>query len=188
MMFAEVTFDGDLSTCVWQGLLFLFLLGGVLFVLCYLVGGQTPVASRNSRPERFAASFESLKPVGSTDGPPTRESPAPSNRGQDSAAAKDKRRALRRGGNPVPVLVSDVPGQAQPIPGLVLNRSKGGLCLAVPEPVDVGRLLAVRTADFPEGLDSVQIRVRHCKRKAGSCHLGCQFVETYPWSVILIFG
>ncbi len=188
MMFAEVTFDGDLSTCVWQGLVFLLLLGGVLFVLCYLVGGQTPVASGNSRPERFGARFDALKAIGATDSPPAPDSPAASNLRQDSAADKDKRRALRRGGNPVPVLVSDVPAQAEPFHGLVLNRSKGGLCLAVPEPVDVGRLLAVRTADFPEGLDSVQIRVRHCQRKGNSCQLGCQFVETHPWSVILIFG
>jgi hypothetical protein len=188
MVFAEVTFDGDLSTCAWEGLVFLLLLGGILFALCYFVAGQNPVASSSSRPKKSGVRFDSLKVSGSTESPPQREPLAASKNGHDNGRTKDKRRALRRGGSPVPVLVSDVETQAESIQGLVLNRSKGGLCLSVSQPIEVGRLLAVRTSNFPEDLDSVQLRVRHCKQKGDSCRLGCQFMQAYPWSVILIFG
>jgi hypothetical protein len=188
MVLAEVTLDADLSACAWQGLIFLLLLGGVLFFLCYLVVGQNPVASANSRAQRLGPKLDSLKPSTNTESPPEREPQVGFKRGQHGGAPKCKRGALRRGGNPVPVLVSDLVEPEEAIQGLVLNRSRGGLCLSVPQPIEVGRLLAVRTPDFPEGLDPVQIRVRHCSQKGDTCHLGCQFMQTHPWSVLLIFG
>jgi PilZ domain len=188
VILAEVTLDGDLSTCAWQALLFLLLLGGVLFCLCYLVGERNPVASGTTRAERLARRLGSLNAAIPAKTPAAPEPSAAANRSHNRRGPKEFRSSLRRRGKVVPVLVSDVEASMEPIQGLVLNRSRGGLCLSVPQPVEVGRLLAVRTADFPEDLDSVQIRVRHCKRKGDSCHLGCQFVESHPWSVLLIFG
>jgi len=188
MVLAEVTLDADLYACAWQAMVFLLLLGGVLFFLCYLVVGQNPVASTNSRTERLGPKLDSFKPSNNTESPPAREPQAGLKRGQHVGAPRCKRGALRRGGNPVPVLVSNLVGPDEAIQGLVLNRSRGGLCLSVPQPIEVGRLLAVRTPDFPDDLDSVQIRVRHCMKKGDSCHLGCQFMQTHPWSVLLIFG
>jgi hypothetical protein len=188
MVLAEVTLDADLSACAWQALVFLLMLGGVLFFLCYLVVGQNPVASGNGRAERLGPRLASLNAARPTESATAREPLPGRKRGQNPDAGNCKRHSLRRGGNPVPVLVSDLEAPEEPIQGLVLNRSRGGLCLAVPQPIEVGRLLAVRTPDFPEGLDSVQIRVRHCNQKGDSCHLGCQFMEAHPWSVLLIFG
>jgi hypothetical protein len=189
MVLAEITLDADLSACAWQGLVFLLLLGGVLFSLCYLVVGHNPVASGNSRAQRLGPKLDSLNTSNNTESPLAREPQAGlTQRGQHGGAPKCKRSSLRRGGNPVPVLVSDLVEPEEDIQGLVLNRSRGGLCLSVPQPVEVGRLLAVRTPDFPEGLDPVQIRVRHCMQKGDTCHLGCQFMQTHPWSVLLIFG
>jgi hypothetical protein len=188
MIFAEVTLDGDLSTCVWQGLLFLLLLGGVLFLLCYVMNSQAPVASDDFRKTRSGPKVDSLHALNATK---NASEPAPlngSHRRQDRGSPKDNRRSLRRGGNPVPVLVSDLEAGEETLQGLVLNRSRGGLCLSVPHRVEVGRLLSVRTPDYPEDLGSVQIRVRHCKRKGDSFQLGCQFMETHPWSVLLLFG
>jgi hypothetical protein len=184
MILAEVTLDGDWSTCAWQGVLFLLLLGGVLFFLCYLVGGQSSITSGAHRGERLGPDL---------DGPSTASQSAldsltPTPRVQNPNAHRDKRSSLRRGGNPVAVFVSDVEAPGKSVQGRVLNRSRGGLCLSVPQAVEVGRVLAVRTSDYPEGLESVQVRVRHCQPKGASCRLGCQFLETHPWSVLLLFG
>ena len=103
-------------------------------------------------------------------------------------SGRDKRGSLRRGGEPIPVFVSNnlVPGE--PMQGMVLNRSRGGLCLSIPQPVEVDQTLAVRTGHFPEDLASVQLRVRHCQQTRDGWRIGCQFVQELPWNVILMFG
>src|SRR5262249_9753899 len=62
----------------------------------------------------------------------------------------ERRSALRRGGNPVAILISDAETRAKPSPGFVIDRSTGGLCLSVPEPVVEGTILSVRTSNAPE--------------------------------------
>src|SRR5438067_1144005 len=125
MIFAEVTLDGDLSTCVWQGLLFLLLLGGVLFLLCYVMSSQNPVASDDFRKARPGPKVDSLHSLNATKNPEPPLNGA--HRRQVRGSSKDNRRSLRRGGNPVPVLVSDLEAGDETLQGLVLNRSRGGL-------------------------------------------------------------
>jgi hypothetical protein len=105
-----------------------------------------------------------------------------------SSGTKDKRSSLRRGGNPIAVVVSDALVPGDPAPGLVVNRSRGGLCLMLPRKFDVGQLVAVRSGNFPKEQPSVQLRVRHCKQIGDRWRLGCQFVEDLPWSTVLLFG
>jgi len=103
-------------------------------------------------------------------------------------ANQERRIALRRGGNPVSILISDANAQAQPTPGYVVDRSTGGLCLSVSNSVPEGTVLSVRTTNAPQTVPWVQIEVKNCRLVGTEYELGCRFVRTPPWSVMLLFG
>jgi hypothetical protein len=86
------------------------------------------------------------------------------------------------------VFVAPGMDSAEPGEGLVVNRSRGGLCLVVHGPVEKGSLLRVRAAHVPDDMPWVPVHVRRCQAKGDSWRLGCQFVEKLPWSVVLLFG
>jgi len=101
---------------------------------------------------------------------------------------RERRGALRRGGNPVAILISDADARAEPSHGWVVDRSTGGLCLSVPEAVAEGSVLSVRTSNAPTTVPWVQIEVKNCRLVGKEYELGCRFVRTPPWSVMLLFG
>lgn len=101
---------------------------------------------------------------------------------------QDRRRALRRGGNPVAILVTDANTKGSPSPGYVLDRSTGGLCLSVSEEIPAGAVLSVRTANAPQTVPWIQVEVRNCRPVGNEYELGCKFIRTPPWSVLLLFG
>lgn len=141
----------------------------VVFLLGQLIFGRAP---KKPSMERYATL---LRPVQVDD---------PFQRG----SAGEKRASVRRKGNPVVVLVSDAEGQAKPYEACVMDRSIGGLGVVVDNPVDVGTILSIRTASAPASVPWVQIEVRNCRKTNESWELGCQFVRTPPWSVLLLFG
>lgn len=100
----------------------------------------------------------------------------------------ERRNAMRRGGNPIAVLISDAEAHANPTTGYVLDRSTGGLCLSVPQEITIGTVLSVRTTNAPESIQWVQVEVKTCRPNSGEFELNCQFVRTPPWSVMLLFG
>jgi hypothetical protein len=101
----------------------------------------------------------------------------------------DRRRALRRGGNPVIVLISDAEGKAEPAQGWVLDRSTGGLCLGIDGEIPAGAIISVRAANAPPTIPWVQLEVRNCRAVGkGEYELGCKFLKTPPWNVLLLFG
>jgi hypothetical protein len=100
----------------------------------------------------------------------------------------EKRAALRRPGNPVPVLISDAPATAEPYYGWVLDRSVGGLRLTVETAVATGTILSLRPTNAPETAPWVQVEVRHCHQDGKNWELGCQFLKTPSWGVLLLFG
>jgi hypothetical protein len=187
MILAELIVDGDAATYAEEALFFLLFLGGALFFVTSVVLGQNPALSTPASRKRSLTKNNRVGAARSTDGALGLQRPA---NVPDSASAggKDKRRSLRRDSNPIAIFVSDALIPGDPVEGLVLNRSRGGLCLSVPQKADVGQLLAVRTADFPQALASVQLRVRHCKQTGEAWRLGCQFVDDLPWSTVLLFG
>src|SRR5437588_11227661 len=150
MVLAEVTIDGDLSTYAGEALVFLFLVGGALFLLTTVVLAQNPISSDPSRRKIYIPKDDSLSTVNDQEGPITRESQTSLRCGRRGFRASDKRRSMRRGGNPVLVVISDSLQPQHLVQGLVLNRSRGGLSLSMRQKVEVGRLLAVRTPDFPD--------------------------------------
>jgi hypothetical protein len=101
---------------------------------------------------------------------------------------QERRGALRRGGNPIAILISDAEAHTDPTPGYVVDRSTGGLCLSVPNAVPEGTVLSVRTTNAPQTVPWVQIEVKNCRAVGGEYELGCRFVRTPPWSVMLLFG
>jgi PilZ domain len=99
----------------------------------------------------------------------------------------EKRSSLRRGGSQVSVFVSDAEGEARPIRGTVVDRSAGGLAIAVDEPLPPGEVLSVRVANTQD-MPWVQVSVRNFRREGNYYLLGCQFLRPQPWSILLLFG
>jgi hypothetical protein len=95
--------------------------------------------------------------------------------GPGRAAAAERRRAVRRGGQPVEILVRD---KEETFPGWVMDRSPGGLGLQLPRPVGWAVTLSVRACDAPKGTPWVPVHVRRCQ-PLGPRHwsVGCQFVK-----------
>jgi hypothetical protein len=100
----------------------------------------------------------------------------------------EKRSALRRQGNPVEVAIADSEGQTELTRGWVVDRSTGGLCLSLFQPLDVGSVVNVRPCRVEPAPPWVRVEVRKCRRQPDGWEVGCQFVRTPPWSVLLLFG
>ncbi len=102
-------------------------------------------------------------------------------------AGDARRRSIRRGGPPTAIRVARAPtadpeGTAE---GLVLDRSEGGLCVAVERPVRAGDMVYLRAA--PDS-SWVGVVVRHCRDCGGYFLLGCQYPDGLPLADRLQFG
>jgi hypothetical protein len=105
-----------------------------------------------------------------------------------SHGMREKRVWLRREGNQMEIDVADIGLTQPPVQGMVLNRSRGGLLLSLPQPTAAGTILSVRPPNAPDEQMWIHVEVRHCKQKADRWHLGCKFTKRLPWSVLLLFG
>jgi hypothetical protein len=103
-------------------------------------------------------------------------------------SATEQRKSHRRGGNPVGVLLRTPGTGLEPRRALVLNRSSGGLRLEVEEMAAVESVLEVRPADAPPVTPWVEVKVKDCRRTSDGWQLGCEFVRTPPWALLLMFG
>jgi hypothetical protein len=103
-------------------------------------------------------------------------------------SATERRTSLRRRGKQIKVFISDAEAKAEPVEGWVVDRSMSGLCLAVSQAVADESVLSLRTADAPIDTPWVQVQVRRTEQLDGHWELGCQFVRTPTWSVLLLFG
>lgn len=98
------------------------------------------------------------------------------------------RRAFRREGNPTEVLIAMDGQKDRPGRGWVLDRSTGGLRLLVSEEYRQGLVLAVLPVNAPTMTPWSEIEVRSCRPCPDGFELGCQFLKTPAWSVLLMFG
>jgi hypothetical protein len=71
--------------------------------------------------------------------------------------------------------------------GWVLDRSLGGMCVSVHEPVEAGVPIAVRRNTAPESVPWVELRVLNVREKENTWELGCEFLRTPTWEVLLQF-
>jgi hypothetical protein len=101
---------------------------------------------------------------------------------------REQRKSFRRAGNAIEVLISDAEVSQQPQHGLVLDRSLGGLRLLASESLTVGATITVRTLNAPPSVPWVEMEVRSCRQVSDGWELGCKFVKTPPWGVLLLFG
>jgi hypothetical protein len=116
------------------------------------------------------------------------EKPTPEHDPFVQGSASEQRGAFRRGGNSIEVQISDALQDGRVHPGWILDRSVGGLCLAVNEAFAEGSLLNVRTSNAPTATPWVEIQVKSCRQRKDDWELGCQFLKTPPWSVMMLFG
>jgi hypothetical protein len=100
----------------------------------------------------------------------------------------DKRLGIRRQGNPVEVFVTQNPNLEKPIQGLIVNRSQGGVCLWLDKSFEVGTLLHILPCKAPPETPWTPLEIRNCLETQGHFQVGCQFVRTPPWSIMLLFG
>jgi hypothetical protein len=100
----------------------------------------------------------------------------------------DRRTAVRREGPPVRVLLASPSFRNGVGEGYVLDRSTGGLRIAIADAVAPGSLLQVRAVNAPDNVGFVTILVRSCRPSNDFYELGCEFEATPPWSVLLLFG
>lgn len=100
----------------------------------------------------------------------------------------DRRTSTRRDGDPVKVLVSSPALKDGVNSGYVLDRSTGGLRIALKYGMELGSTLQIRANHAPDETPWITVLVRSCKN-TGSYHvLGCEFDKTPPWNVLLLFG
>lgn len=123
-------------------------------------------------------------PIMLPNGSPDWELPLP------AARNDERRRAIRRGGLPTPIIVVD-PKQgkkAKSYEAYVLDRSTGGLRLALERPFPIGSTLMGRPSNAPDGFDWVKMTIRNCKETGDYYEIGCQFDVELELSRLLLFG
>jgi hypothetical protein len=100
----------------------------------------------------------------------------------------DQRQASRRHVKQVAVLIADAERKGSPCRGIVLDRSGGGLRLAVENPFAVGTILQVRPTHVADLIPWVQMEVKNCASAQSGWEIGCQFSRTPPSTVLWLFG
>ena len=118
--------------------------------------------------------------------------PGPEGGGHDpfvQGSTTEQRQAHRRSqGCPVEVLLAgDAIPEAAPWRGWVVDRSVGGLRLAVPGLLAEGAVVAVRPAAAADA-PWTEVEVRSCQAVKDGWEVGCRFLKTPPYAVLLLFG
>jgi len=180
-MFADtsVQITSDYSTPAVLGLV---IFGAIIVALFFF--GQNAIASGRSR-LRAGMSLWEAHDAGRAARRRGRRPTVQTNPFKDP---RERREALRRGGQPVGAFVSYTVTDIAPVPAVVIDRSTGGLCLSVPAPAELGKLLSVRPADSPDTFPWLTVEVRHCRQQEDRWFLGCKFQRKLPWGELLQFG
>jgi hypothetical protein len=121
-------------------------------------------------------------------------SPSPGQNGlpPTTGSPSERRVSPRREGNAVEVLVvrpqSAASPEDSPLRARVLDRSLGGLCLQMDQAVQPGTLFNVRPCGASQFTPWIEVEVKHCAQQQESWRVGCRFLRTPPWGVLLLFG
>ncbi len=100
----------------------------------------------------------------------------------------DRRGAVRREGQPVRVSLAATSFRNGVADGYVIDRSTGGLKVAIQVAVAPGTTMQIRAVDAPDTIGFVTLLVRSCRKTDDHYELGCEFEKTPPWNVLLLFG
>jgi hypothetical protein len=100
----------------------------------------------------------------------------------------EQREAARRAGNSVGIQVRDPEEKGPEQSGWVVDRSVGGICLQLDNPLEVGTVWQIRPRNAPTGTPWVTVEVRNCVMECGAWKIGCKFEKTPTWNVLMLFG
>jgi len=101
----------------------------------------------------------------------------------------EQRKSYRRQGNPTGVFIALPDQKDKPMEGWVLDRSMGGICLQANSEFAPDTQLAVLPMNAPTMTPWVDIQVKTCRPLDDEGYeLGCQFIKTPAWSILLMFG
>jgi hypothetical protein len=149
-------------------------LAGIVSAMMALWMGRAWVSSRHQTKPALAAPDEK----------PGQVNPDPFVHGSSS----EKRTALRRAGQPIKVTLCPEEDKSKQCPGWVIDRSVGGLCLYVNEPYPENTILSLRANHAPAEVPWTKVEVKRCQASRDGYELGCQFLSTPTWNVLLLFG
>lgn len=148
------------------------LIGFLVASLAFLMGRRWLVVHRAEPPKK-----------------PTEE--LPSNLVTATALTKksdpDRRSAPRRKGNQIEVYLTD-DSKRSPILAWVVDRSMGGLCLIVEQPLKEGIVLNARPRQAPQTAPWTAVEIRSCRPDGGEWEVGCRFLKTPQWNDLMLFG
>lgn len=106
----------------------------------------------------------------------------------EQQSLSDRRTSVRREGTPVKIMVTSPAFQNGTNSGYVLDRSTGGLKLALKAGMAPGSSMQLRATHAPETTPWVTVIVRNCTDTGEHFEMGCEFEKTPPWNVLLLFG
>jgi len=78
-------------------------------------------------------------------------------------------------------------GSDEFLPAWVIERSPSGLCLAVPEALEVGTTLDVKPTSAPARAPWLAVQVVSCRRHEGRVEIDCRFVTVPSVMTLLLF-
>lgn len=99
---------------------------------------------------------------------------------QDRRQSPRRKKLLR-------VILADATA-TESISAWIVDRSLGGMCLEVDRPIEEGTVVRVRRPTAPVGVPWVDLRVQSVRAEETVWHLGCEFVRTPTWEVLMQFG
>ncbi len=120
--------------------------------------------------------------------------PALANRGpmsswvSETPSLSDRRASVRREGTLVKIMATSPAFKNGTNPGYVLDRSTGGLKLALEAGMAPGSSMQIRANHAPETTPWVTVIIRNCTDTGEHFEMGCEFEKTPPWNVLLLFG
>jgi hypothetical protein len=100
----------------------------------------------------------------------------------------DQRFSARRNAGSVAVHVANVDTSEPPVQGSVIDRSMGGLGLLLPKTLAEGAHVRIRACEANVTTPWVEVEVKSCRKQGKNWQIGCKFVKTPPYNVLLTFA
>jgi hypothetical protein len=98
----------------------------------------------------------------------------------------DRRSSPRRAGNLTEVDLEYPPGVSGPSIASILDRSTGGLCLLVSEPMPTGGVIQIKARRNPGFRFAVSVEVRGCRRTEDGWRVNCRFLRQLTYNELVM--
>ncbi len=102
-------------------------------------------------------------------------------------SVSERRVAPRRRGNSVEVLITEHPEEPA-VRGWVVDRSVGGLCVLVDQPLEKQVPMLVRPYNCPASTPWTTVDILNCRADHEGWKVHCHFPRTPDYNVLLLFG